>query len=127
MIKGVDIAMNDRTPVTILDIENAGFAELCDNGGKDMSIKKNDHEQLFKLMPVGVRYICEFCGEGEMETDPNSVMVVPLPTTGMPMMRTHKCNKCGKTMQLPKTYPYIEWISAQEYQHLMNMNMILDE
>lgn len=65
------------------------------------------HEETFKIHPVGVRYICEFCNAGEMKVDTSggSVQVV---LTNPPLI-PHKCTNCGKTMQLPKSYPYVEW------------------
>lgn len=107
---------SNNKPMTLLDIENAEFSALVEKnkGGSNMSLVKKEHEEYFELKPIGVRYICEFCGKGEMEADPNESVVIPL-VTGAPIMRTHICNKCGKSMQLPKTYPYIEWVTAAEY------------
>lgn len=70
-----------------------------------------EYEELFEIKPIGVRYRCELCGEGEMiamNEDP-----VRLMGDGM-MMRKHQCTKCKGIMQLPKTYPYIEWIPVEE-------------
>ena len=64
-----------------------------------------EHEELFDVQPVGVRYICEFCHKGEMKV----VSEIPVPFGESPLIQ-HKCTSCGKIMQLPKAYPYIEWI-----------------
>ena len=61
-----------------------------------------ENEQLFHITPIGVRYTCPFCNKGEMKLDINN-------PARMPNMFPHKCTACDKTMQLPKTYPYIEW------------------
>lgn len=64
------------------------------------------NEQLFEVHPIGVRYTCELCGEGEMRAttaDPVS------PIGGGAPLYAHMCTKCNGTMLLPKTYPYIEW------------------
>ena len=70
-----------------------------------MSYVPKEHEFIFKPIPIGVGYICEFCNEGEMKydntADPNTVM------SGN--MYPHKCTNCNKSMLLPKVYPYIEW------------------
>ena len=60
------------------------------------------HEKLFGVRPIGVKYICPFCNEGEMKADHTS-------TERMPHMFPHKCTKCNKTMQLEKVYPYVEF------------------
>lgn len=71
-----------------------------------MDNKLNEHEQLFPIYPVGVKYICEFCKNGEMQVDTSEPMLACDP----PLI-AHRCNKCGKIMHLPKQYPYIEWKS----------------
>ena len=63
--------------------------------------KAKEHEELFEVKPIGVRYICEFCNEGEMIYSASSNTVQAL--------YPHKCSKCHKDMMLPKIYPYIEW------------------
>lgn len=63
------------------------------------------HEEVFPVEPVGVRYICEFCNEGEMIRTDHA----PNPGVVSPTLYEHKCTNCGKTMFLPKVYPYIEW------------------
>lgn len=72
-------------------------------------LKLEDHEEMFDIKPVGIRYICEFCNEGEMKTVPGSEAKLSFPP-----MFDHKCTKCGKMMLLPKIYPYIEWIPSKE-------------
>jgi len=70
-------------------------------------IKLNPHEETFELKPIGIRYICEFCNEGEMIHDSNEPVMVELAMK--PNLFKHHCSKCGKIMHLPKVYPYIEW------------------
>ena len=69
------------------------------------------HEEIFPIKPVGVRYICEFCNEGEMRVDVDGEQAAIL--TNPPLI-PHKCTKCGKTMHLRKQYPYIEWVAEEE-------------
>ena len=75
-----------------------------------MKLLKN--EEAFKIHPVGVRYKCEFCNVGEM-IYVNEPVQLMLDTN--PPLKKHKCNKCGGEMQLPKIYPYIEWVPDEEY------------
>jgi len=68
-----------------------------------MELKTN--EEAFCIRHIGVRYICEFCHEGEMKYlapgDDNAGLFL------------HRCTKCNKEMLLPKMYPYIEWIPGE--------------
>ena len=66
--------------------------------------KKN--EVLFYVVPIGVKYFCEFCTVGEMKILP--VTMVPKGEFDVPMFN-HKCTKCNGELLLPKQYPYIEW------------------
>jgi len=66
-----------------------------------------EHEKLFGVRPIGVKFICPFCNEGEMKSDLDN-------PERMPHMFPHKCTKCAKTMQLNKVYPYIEWDEITE-------------
>ena len=75
------------------------------------------HEKIFGVRPIGVKYICESCSDGEMKSDPES-------TLRMPNMYPHKCTKCGFTMMLPKVYPYIEWQEITD-QDVINETMDL--
>ena len=79
-------------------------------------MKLNPNEKAFKIIPVGIKYVCEFCHEGEMITikDDNNTLVVNMVDVH-PLMIKHRCNKCSKEMLLPKSYPYIEWIPENEY------------
>jgi ssDNA-binding Zn-finger/Zn-ribbon topoisomerase 1 len=69
-------------------------------------INLGEHEKLFNVRPIGVKYICEYCGEGEMIVDTSSIIIN---NTTNPTMIRHKCNKCNGTLLLPKSYPYIYW------------------
>jgi hypothetical protein len=77
-------------------------------------IRLNEHERFFDVHPVGVKYICEFCNEGEMKVDTEDEERLYIPTDRNKFMIKHKCTKCGKTLLLPKSYPYIEWIPVGE-------------
>lgn len=71
-----------------------------------MSYQPKEHEETFPVKPIGVRYICEFCGDGEMVVDPTGE--APSLMTNPPLI-PHKCTKCGETMHLQRMYPFIEW------------------
>ena len=68
------------------------------------------HEEAFDVKPVGIRYICELCGEGEMRLHDDGPVMVEAVYPPRPPLRKHICTKCGGTMMLPKAYPYIEWV-----------------
>lgn len=70
-----------------------------------------DHEELFDVKPVGVKYICEFCNEGEMIAD-KTMIANPFEFLKSPLI-AHKCTKCGKTLQLMENYPKIEWVKSE--------------
>ena len=73
----------------------------------------DEHEERFDIKPVGVRYICEFCHEGEMiMTDDNNDVRLAVMT--YPPQIKHRCDKCGKEKLLTKSYPYIEWVSVKK-------------
>lgn len=71
------------------------------------------HEELFEIKPIGVRYICEFCNEGEMIYKNEQPLFVEA-LNNQPILHHHVCNKCGNSMQLPKMYPYVEWTVPTE-------------
>lgn len=62
------------------------------------------HEETFEINPIGIKYKCEFCNEGEMLVAVDYKEDVPV------NMYPHKCTKCGKVMFLPRMYPYIKWV-----------------
>lgn len=76
-------------------------------------LRLKNNEEAFKLIPIGIRYKCEVCHDGEMIATNNDPMIFDA-NTQMMHLRTHKCNKCGMELKLPKTYPYIEWIPENE-------------
>ena len=76
-----------------------------------MNITLQENEEMFDVKPVGIRYICENCHKGEMIASNDTPLIIE---GGIPRMRSHKCNNCGTTMLLPKTYPYIEWIPKED-------------
>lgn len=74
-------------------------------------------ERPIRLLPVGVKYTCEFCNDGEMKFD-NS-QLVGIPEQGViPTLFPHLCSRCGKSMLLPKIYPYIDWVEKEEYEKI---------
>lgn len=73
-------------------------------------INLKNNEEAFKIVPIGIRYKCEVCSEGEMLYENNRDAI----TLEYPQLFNHKCNKCGMILRLPKIYPYIEWIPENE-------------
>jgi len=72
-----------------------------------MAYIPKEHEFVFKPIPIGVGYTCEFCNEGELIHD---VSIVADPNTPVGSnLFPHKCSNCNRVMWLPKVYPYIEW------------------
>lgn len=59
-------------------------------------------EQNFQVVPIGIKYICDLCKEGEMEYTGNMLMTNP------PQF-THKCNRCEVEKSFFKKYPTIEY------------------
>lgn len=77
-------------------------------------LKLNENERAFPVKPMGIKYICEFCGEGEQICTNKTPIVLEAGTMKLPNMREHKCNKCGKTMYLKKAYPYVEYLRIKD-------------
>ena len=75
-----------------------------------MIYEPKPNEQTFSIRPIGVKYICEYCGEGEMKFINDDFFAIMSSTDSNPSMRKHRCDKCNGELFLPKVYPYIEWI-----------------
>ncbi len=71
-------------------------------------MKLKEHEESFDVKPIGVRYICEHCNNGEM------IKVEPTAFDPSRELIMHRCDKCNGTLYLPKIYPYIEWVKQTE-------------
>lgn len=72
------------------------------------------NEVRVEIRPIGVKYRCEFCHEGFMEAIHEDSEIIEIIATNPPQyktppLRTHLCDKCGKMMKLPRTYPRIDW------------------
>ena len=78
-----------------------------------LNLKPN--ERTFTIRPIGIKYICEFCNEGEMIYKNSDPIIMEL-VNNQPIMHPHVCSKCGKSMLLPKMYPYVEWESDEDDQ-----------
>jgi DNA-directed RNA polymerase subunit RPC12/RpoP len=68
----------------------------------------NGMEETFDVKPVGVKYICDKCGKGEM-----------LPTgrndwSANPPLLEHECNYCGTKMKFHEKYPLIRYQTITE-------------
>lgn len=74
------------------------------------------HEEKFPVHPVGVKYRCEFCNEGEMIKIGTAELpeIIDAKKELGPVLFNHRCTICGKTMKLPTMYPKIEWEPVEE-------------
>lgn len=80
-----------------------------------MAAELRPGEEIVQVKPVGIIYRCPFCNEGYMEVTMDPVVVpAVLRDPPEPIMRTHRCSKCNKTMQLPGAYPMISWEVVRE-------------
>ena len=71
--------------------------------------KLKEHEVMVPLQPIGIKYKCEYCNQGDMIAMPNRAPKMPIAPGGKPLIY-HKCTKCGKEMLLTEVYPKIEWM-----------------
>ena len=90
----------------------------------NMAFVPSEHERVFELIPIGVNYVCEFCHEGNMIVDTNETLIVELTDPPRMALRTHICDKCQNTMKLPKTYPYVEWLTKAEYAEMIKKDIL---
>lgn len=58
-------------------------------------------EQLFPIKVVGVDYICDACGQGNMEPYGNEIL-----TSYSPRF-PHKCSNCGYKQSFTERYPAV--------------------
>ncbi|WP_025911977.1 hypothetical protein [Priestia flexa] len=62
-------------------------------------------KEYYDIKPVGVKYICDSCEEGELEyTGIISDHSIPL--------FKHKCSECGEIRSFELKYPTIEWTNV---------------
>lgn len=57
----------------------------------------------FKVEPIGVKYMCDKCSDGEMIFTQNSIWNI------IPPQYEHKCDSCGGVLMLEKKYPIIKY------------------
>lgn len=74
-----------------------------------------EHEELFEVKPIGIRYKCEHCGKGEMKVDIENLII-----RQSNAMYKHRCTECGGELLLPKMYPYIEWVPIDKKEVIEN-------
>lgn len=60
-------------------------------------------EKEFLVKPIAIKYICNFCKEGEMEPTGENDWSLDIPKF------KHRCNKCGEELFLDKKYPQIKY------------------
>lgn len=69
-------------------------------------------EKEFKVYPVGIYYVCDNCGEGQMiykELDSQALIF-----DSENGFLVHVCSKCGCEKKLVKKYPTIEHRKVDE-------------
>lgn len=66
-------------------------------------------EQNFEIVPVGIKYICDSCDDGEMEYTGNMLMTHPA-------RFAHRCKKCNSDQSFLKKYPTIEYKTKEQHQ-----------
>ena len=73
------------------------------------------NEEVFDVTPIGVRYKCESCNQGEMRVfrTSNYEDTYIFSDELQRVMIKHQCDKCEFQLLLQKEYPYIEWIPTQ--------------
>jgi uncharacterized protein (DUF983 family) len=62
-------------------------------------------EQQFEITPVGVRYICDKCGEGEMVQSGKIAWMTD------PIQFPHQCTKCGHEQAFTDKYPTVRFVT----------------
>lgn len=60
-------------------------------------------ERQFKVKPVGIKYICDKCKEGEMNQTGQMQMYDDYATF------IHKCSHCEHKLELKEKYPLIRY------------------
>lgn len=60
-------------------------------------------EETFPVKPIGVKYICDFCKIGQMQQTGQMNIHENIATF------THKCENCGKEIELKEKYPLIRY------------------
>jgi len=60
-------------------------------------------EQKFEVKPVGVAYVCDACGEGEMQ------QVGKLHYEAEKVLFPHTCNHCGHKQDFYEKYPLVRF------------------
>lgn len=74
-----------------------------------MSYQLLPNEITFDVRPFGIGYKCEFCNAGVMNYTRKWRSLDPENPSKTSLVYEHKCSNCGRTMELPKIYPYIEY------------------
>ena len=87
-----------------------------------MSFVPNEHETLSELKPVVINYKCEICNKGNMRVDSQKATNITIPG-----LITHICNSCKGVMKLPKMYPYLEWVTKDEYKSFIDNGLLSKE
>lgn len=62
-------------------------------------------EKRFEVVPVGVKYVCDKCEEGEMQSTGKNMKMADPPKF------EHECIKCKRIEYFAKKYPTIEYLN----------------
>ena len=67
-------------------------------------------EQDYAVVPVGKRYICDDCGQGEcvVVQGPHNNFI----TRGQDIKVRHECTACKKVIYLDNKYPLVVYVPA---------------
>ncbi len=65
-------------------------------------------EKEIDVRPVSVSYICDKCGEGEMQHVVSDFGTIPAGYLSYSSFK-HTCNKCGYVMHMQCIYPTIRY------------------
>lgn len=92
----------------------ASFAKLMNEYVQSHPLQLKPCEVAFTLIPIGIRYTCEFCKQGEMKVILNNHLAPTIGGEPHSMADNHECTSCKKQMYLPRMYPYIEYVPGRD-------------
>jgi DNA-directed RNA polymerase subunit RPC12/RpoP len=71
-------------------------------------------EKEIPLRQVGVSYVCDKCGKGEMVYKMLNVGIVLATSFEQEPCWIHVCNHCSSEAELKEKYPTVRWIREAE-------------
>ena len=64
-------------------------------------------EKSYEIKPVGIKYVCDNCDEGEMLVSGNIMLMTDPPKF------PHKCNVCDFEKNFTTKYPFVTYRAAE--------------